>query len=290
MTMQRFSGRRAHAGERFHIASARMCVYPAARSSFECLIMNLRDGVLIQSNALGAGDLAFLADYARGAPMTASPVANFEDAPEGGELEWVVDKEIRDTQYLRLAGTVAERLAGIAGASVVEFINPFYQLEVRDSEPSQVLHYGVGGHYIPHVDAETLYKDDIGLELWEKTLDRDLSAVYFLNDDFAGGELFFPLLDLVIPPQAGTLVCFPSDHNYIHGVKPVTSGHRYTVVTWMRVKGMPSVEQVNQAAMDEYHRRWPKQIEQRPRVAKGGRVGSCFAVAAGRARGRSMRR
>jgi predicted 2-oxoglutarate/Fe(II)-dependent dioxygenase YbiX len=65
-------------------------------------------------------------------------------------------------------------------------------------------------------------------------------------------------------------VCFPSDHNYIHGVRPVTSGHRYTIVTWMRIEGMPSVDEINQAALDEYHRRWPKQIEQRPRVAKGG--------------------
>ncbi len=63
---------------------------------------------------------------------------------------------------------------------------------MRDREPLQILHYGVGGHYIPHVDAETLYKDDDGLELWEKTLDRDLSVVYFINDDFSGGELFFP--------------------------------------------------------------------------------------------------
>jgi hypothetical protein len=81
--------------------------------------------------------------------------------------------------------------------------------------------------------------------------------------------LFFPALDLVIEPEAGTLVCFPSDHNYIHGVRPVTSGQRYTIVTWMRVAGMPAPEVINQMWMDEYHRHRPKQIEQLPCLGKG---------------------
>jgi predicted 2-oxoglutarate/Fe(II)-dependent dioxygenase YbiX len=80
----------------------------------------------------------------------------------------------------------------------------------------------------------------------------------------------FPALDLVIKPEAGTLVCFPSDHHYIHGVNSVTEGHRYTIVTWMRVKGMPTVDEINQMNMDEYHRLWPQQITQPPRLAKGG--------------------
>jgi predicted 2-oxoglutarate/Fe(II)-dependent dioxygenase YbiX len=235
-------------------------------------MMSLRDAVLIQRNAISSVDLEFLTDHVRKAQMTDSPVSNFEDAPETDGVEWVVDKKIRDTQQVHLLSATTEKLSSIEDVSVLAFINPFYKVEVRDREPSQILHYGVGGHYIPHVDAETLYKDDIGLELWEKTLDRDLSVVYFLNDDFSGGELFFPVLDLVIKPEAGMLVCFPSDHNYIHGVRPVTSGHRYTVVTWMRVKGIPTVKEINQMAMDEYHRMWPKQIEQYSRLARGGAV------------------
>jgi len=236
--------------------------------------MNLRDGVLIQRNAIASADIESLTRYVRQARMQDSPVSNFEEEAATDDVEWVVNKKVRDTQHVSLSSAVARQLNGIADANVLAFINPYYNVAVRDREPLQVLHYGVGGHYIPHVDAETLYKDDSGLDMWEKTLDRDLSIVYFLNDDFAGGELFFPLLDLAIAPAAGTLVCFPSDHNYIHGVRPVTSGHRYTVVTWMRIQGMPSMDEINQSAMDEYHRRWPKQIQQPPRVAKGGVVES----------------
>ncbi len=237
--------------------------------------MNLRDNVLIQRNAISSADLKFLTDYVQQAQMTDSLVSNFEDDADGDiadAVEWVVNKKIRDTQEVQLPNAIREKLRNIDDATIQAFINPFYKIEVRDREPSQILHYGIGGHYIPHVDAETLYKDDIGLDMWEKTLDRDLSVVYFLNDNFIGGELVFPELDLIIKPEAGTLVCFPSDHYYIHGVNPVISGHRYTIVTWMRVKGMPTMAEINQMNMDEYNRLWPKQIKQPSRVAKGGRV------------------
>ncbi len=244
------------------------------------LIMKLQDNVLIQRNAISVADLNFLTDHVLQAPMTDSLVSNFEDEAEAGggadavadAVEWVVNKKIRDTQEVHLPSAIREKLNSIVGTSVRAFIDPFYKVEVRDTEPSQILHYGMGGHYIPHVDAETLYKDDKGLDIWKKTLDRDLSVVYFLNDHFVGGELVFPDLDLVIKPEAGTLVCFPSDHHYIHGVNSVQSGHRYTIVTWMRIKGMPTMADINQVTMEEYHRLWPKQIQQPSRVAKGGRV------------------
>ena len=234
--------------------------------------MNSRDNVLIQKNAIRAADLKFLTEYVRQARMTDSLVSNFEDDAPEGEVAWVVNKKIRDTQEVHLPDIMVKKLNSIGDASIRAFINPFYQIAVRDSEPSQILHYGVGGHYIPHVDAETLYKDDSGIDIWEKTLDRDLSIVYFLNDDFAGGELVFPELKLVVKPEPGTLVCFPSDHHYIHGVNPVTSGHRYTIVTWMRVQGTPTIDEINEMTMVEYHRVWPKQFSQPTRLARGGIV------------------
>lgn len=231
-------------------------------------MMPSRDDVLIQRNAISSKGLQRLMQHVREAQQTDSLVSNFDEAVDA---EWVVNRQIRDTQEVELPDSIRQLLARIDDACIRAYINPFYNVEVGQREPSQILHYGVGGHYIPHVDSETLYKDDDGLELWEKTLDRDLSLVYFLNDDFAGGELFFPALELVVKPETGTLVCFPSDHNFIHGVRPVTAGHRYTIVTWARVVGTPSMDEINQLAMDEYHRMHPKQIEQRSRLARGGR-------------------
>jgi len=234
--------------------------------------MSLRDSVLVQNNALGPNDLAVLRAYLARADMADSLVSNFEGDPEGDEVEWVVNKTIRDTQEIHLSGEMTAKLNAIVQAGVRTFVNQFYGVQVRDWEPSHILHYGVGGHYSAHVDAETLYTDDLDRSFWEKTLDRDLSVVYFINDDFAGGELVFSEIDLTIKPEAGTLVCFPSDHNYIHGVNPVTSGHRYTIVTWMRVTGTPAPEEINRVAMDDYQRLRPKPFLQPPRLRKGGGV------------------
>ena len=228
--------------------------------------------VLIVEGAIWAEELTALLEHATQAEFHESLVSNFEEPEEAGAAEWVVNKRIRDTQEVELSRSISQVLDAIDRRYVSDHINPFYGVQVRDSEPWQILRYAAGGHYTPHVDAETLYKDEGGLDLWEKTLDRDLSVVCFLNDDFEGGELVFPELDLTIKPRAGTAVCFPSDHHFIHGVNPVRAGCRFTAVTWMRVVGMPTPEEINAEALDAYHRMWPKQVEQPSRISRAGRI------------------
>jgi predicted 2-oxoglutarate/Fe(II)-dependent dioxygenase YbiX len=177
-----------------------------------------RDDILVCRDAISAEDITWLNEELAQSQMTDSLVSNFAEDAQSDDVDWVINKTIRDTQEVKLSSIATQRLNAVMQASARNLIDPFFRLEVLDWEPVQVLHYGIGGHYIPHVDAETLYTDEIGLEMWEKTLDRDLSVVYFLNDDFVGGELFFPVFDLLIKPQAGTLVCFPSDHHFVHGV------------------------------------------------------------------------
>ena len=232
----------------------------------------IRDDVLVCANAIAAEDIEWFKSSLAQSEMTDSLVSQTDDAIDSPDVQWSIDKTIRNTQDLRLSAAMTTKLDAILAASIRANIDPFFHVEIRDWELVQVLHYGVGGHYIPHVDAETLFKDEIGLEMWEKTLDRDISVVYFLNDDFTGGELYFPVLDLRIQPRAGTLICFPSDHHFVHGVQPVASGHRFTAVTWMRVKGMPSVDEINEEWLAEYERAWPEQLEQPSRIASARRA------------------
>lgn len=57
----------------------------------------------------------------------------------------------------------------------------------------------------------------------------EAAANLYLNDDFEGGELYFPNLDISLKPKARQLVIFPGGHEYVHGVKTVTSGFRYVL-------------------------------------------------------------
>lgn len=58
-----------------------------------------------------------------------------------------------------------------------------------------------------------------------------LSMILCLNDDYEGGELVF-WDDYKVKPPAGSIILWPSLFLYPHGVDEVTSGLRYSAVSW----------------------------------------------------------
>jgi hypothetical protein len=56
-----------------------------------------------------------------------------------------------------------------------------------------------------------------------------VSGVLYLNDQYEGGEIYFPEQNIKIKPEAGSLVMFPSYRPYFHHPLPVTSGNKYMV-------------------------------------------------------------
>ncbi len=77
--------------------------------------------------------------------------------------------------------------------------------------------YPVGRAIGPHVDS---YGDDNY---------RTLSSVIYLNDDYEGGELYFPNQEVKIKPEAGSIVLFPSVDPYYHQSLEIISGMKYAV-------------------------------------------------------------
>ena len=73
---------------------------------------------------------------------------------------------------------------------------------------------------------------------WERHSDNSggseikYGVVLYLNDNFEGGELYYPNLDLVIKPEKGMLVYHPGDEE--HEVLKVISGNRYTLTSFVR--------------------------------------------------------
>jgi hypothetical protein len=57
-----------------------------------------------------------------------------------------------------------------------------------------------------------------------------VSAVFYLNDDYEGGELLFNRQGISFKPKAGDLVLFPSTFTYEHSSEPIISGNKYCVV------------------------------------------------------------
>jgi predicted 2-oxoglutarate/Fe(II)-dependent dioxygenase YbiX len=215
------------------------------------MIENPLSYILIRPNVINEYGLNELLDYLKKSPSTDLSVFDPKKTNETGGKEWIVNKKIRDTQHVD-AGPLFPKIVDLFKNTVKEIINPFYDIEIFESEIPQILSYGIGGHYKPHVDSESIWQTPSQELIWKKSVDRDLSMVFFLNDDFEGGDFIFPELKIRIRPEPGMLICFPSNHHYLHGVEPVTKGHRYSIVCWATVKGFQTMEDQNKQLSKKY--------------------------------------
>lgn len=58
-----------------------------------------------------------------------------------------------------------------------------------------------------------------------------VSVVVYLNENYQGGELYFPRLDnLVYKPKIGDIAIFPSNYIYEHASRDMIDGIKYSVV------------------------------------------------------------
>jgi predicted 2-oxoglutarate/Fe(II)-dependent dioxygenase YbiX len=103
----------------------------------------------------------------------------------------------------------------------------------RKLEPSipGIRRWDAGESQGPHADGETVHGEATD------TYIVDYGSIMYLNDNYDGGELYFPAYDIDFKPKAGTLAFFPSSTYYVHGVKEVLGGVRYTSAHfWVPVK------------------------------------------------------
>ena len=90
-----------------------------------------------------------------------------------------------------------------------------------------------------------VYPDQIGIVRWPPGswqmthkddvdgLDRVSGCVVFLNDDYEGGEPFYPHYGKMVKPRAGMVYAHSSDADHLHGVTQIKNKTRYTIsTTW----------------------------------------------------------
>jgi hypothetical protein len=80
-----------------------------------------------------------------------------------------------------------------------------------------VKYEGAGTHFKIHADHGPAYVTTV-------------SVVAYINDDYEGGELYFPRFDLTIKPKKGDVVVFPSTYIYEHASNDMISGTKYSIV------------------------------------------------------------
>lgn len=65
----------------------------------------------------------------------------------------------------------------------------------------------------------------------------EYASIIYLNDDYLNGELFFENKNISLKPNPGTLLLFPGNKEFKHGVKHVGDGPtRYVIVGFIKNK------------------------------------------------------
>jgi hypothetical protein len=98
----------------------------------------------------------------------------------------------------------------------------FYNVDLRTFEKT----------LIPLIKFETGYKMN---EHADTT--GDIAAIYYINDDYEGGEINFMDHNLKIKPKANSFITFPSNSDYWHEVLENTVKERYSSTLWFCFSG-----------------------------------------------------
>lgn len=102
--------------------------------------------------------------------------------------------------------------------SGLNYYTGLYNISMKYMEAINFVRYTPGQHFNIHTDHGFSYVCTV-------------SNVTYLNDDYEGGELWFPYLDLNFKPSFGDSIFFPSTYLFAHASKPITSGTKYAAVT-----------------------------------------------------------
>ena len=187
--------------------------------------------------------------YSNSVEYTDSLVSDIEEGMSSANIEWQLagvktgdeevgkNKELRDTYVVPVPYSAVEikdfvSLQGAFSSSLsnlfLENLGPLehdykthYGLSTTWHDQYSILKYGVGQKFVNHIDDHKDYH-------------RRMSTIYYINDNYEGGEIIFPRFGVKYKPAANDFLVFPSTYVYNHSVLPVKSGERYAVVSWLK--------------------------------------------------------
>ena len=143
---------------------------------------------------------------------------------EKRSISWDTPKEDRNFFKNKLAETIGIPVSHIEAGDIYRYETGQY--------------FGLH-HDFPYTPEEIAY--------YEKGGDRKGTAIFWLNDDYEGGECVFPKLDVSVKPVKGGLLYFEYDYPEekinqltIHEALPITKGNKWIAAFF--VANGPKVE------------------------------------------------
>lgn len=113
----------------------------------------------------------------------------------------------------------------------IEEVTPW--IAAREDSGYSLLIYKKGHYFKEHVDIlRYVTRNDSDWIHVSQSKPRQISMSLQLNEDYEGGDLTFFDGSYSIPKKRGSLTLFPSYSLFPHQVCEVTSGVRYSIVSW----------------------------------------------------------
>lgn len=125
-------------------------------------------------------------------------------------------------------------------ALIVEKAKELYKFDFINGE--NILRgtiHKIGSWSHPHTDIleaelEPQKPDDEEFVGWRDAWDGYLACNLYINDNYSGGEVFFPERNVSIKPVANQLIMWPGNKYFIHGVNDPIDAGRYTLTRWIK--------------------------------------------------------
>jgi hypothetical protein len=119
-----------------------------------------------------------------------------------------------------------DRLVGIRKRVRWEITRAYHLIQPIFADTLQIVRWPEGYEQQPHADSEN--PGGVAHPFsW-----RNYASLIYLNNDFEGGQIYFPNQRLAPKITPGMLVFFPGTLEYLHGVSRIDRGDRYTVASF----------------------------------------------------------
>jgi prolyl 4-hydroxylase len=127
---------------------------------------------------------------------------------------------------------------------IKKFVSDKTSLPIENQEQIHVVKYNVKGEYKDHHDffhpSEEYYENEM-----QRGGQRIFTCLIYLNNNFTGGETFFPKKNIKIKPKIGKMIIWKNinktqygtyyfDDSTIHTGLPVLTGIKYIAIIWVR--------------------------------------------------------
>lgn len=184
-------------------------------------------GVVVRDDYLSADECAFIADELEYVLWRASEVVRVE--ANGGLVAFHSDERTSTSTSQRwFSDELNARLATLETRLEADFGPPSPYLERW-----QGVRYQPGGRFGLHTDAGAFAAEPWG--------ERVLTFLVYLQAPEAGGETYFPRLDLLVAPICGRIVVWHNllpdgtvDKRMLHAATPPRAGTKTILTTWSR--------------------------------------------------------